>query len=62
MRTEDIREPKVLVGLKIKSMEYLLLQVPPGFWSEKLVKWKRTGYETIGGGEDGKPKKAIKII
>ena len=30
--------------------------------SEKLVKWKRTGYEIIGVGEDGKPKKAIKVI
>lgn len=30
--------------------------------SEKLVKWKRTGYEVIGVGEDGKPKKAIKMI
>ena len=29
--------------------------------SEKLIKWKRTGYETIGVGEDGKRKKAIKI-
>jgi len=26
------------------------------------VKWKHIGYETNGVGEDGKPKKAIKVI
>jgi len=29
--------------------------------SDKLVNWKCTGYENISVGEDGKPKKAIKI-